>query len=371
MNKRQVLANLNQLAYDLEEKGFYKEAESITNYMIKIAKQGSLWSRLGPDFKQKFNEIIEESIVDFNFDSYVGEKYPNIKPGVHKAINLVKLTEKFRAIAPEEIKHIQFTYDYEMDQKTSGNWVRDYSAITINFDDVQHINKVKHVLKHELFHAVDNILAIDTKVEFRKRRRIDKEFSVQPRNFKSTEFKTLDEKSLSEEDKKATILKIEKFLLDKIPALSLQPEKLRDEALKQYNIMLNRAKSIHGDFDLYTSTLKELRAFRAQLEDLFSTEYLIEIYQNHYKNKPNGKNIFLKQFYDLIQNMVNVKDVGQDYKKSELFNHIRSILPDYWRKFDESFEKQMMHNLDEQYVRQIAKYLSNTFLEIKEILKDE
>lgn len=65
MNKRQVLANLNQLAYDLEEKGFYKEAESITNYMIKIA-EGFVGHPIGaPDKSLELAET-EEKLQDWN-----------------------------------------------------------------------------------------------------------------------------------------------------------------------------------------------------------------------------------------------------------------------------------------------------------------
>ena len=55
MNKRQVLASLNKIANELDDKKYYQEANSITNLMIKIASLPD-WLNM-PDFSAQIRNL--------------------------------------------------------------------------------------------------------------------------------------------------------------------------------------------------------------------------------------------------------------------------------------------------------------------------
>jgi hypothetical protein len=106
----------------------------------------------------------------------------------------------------------------------------------------------------------------------------------------------------------------------------------------------------------------ELRAFRSEVDNLFSLENLKTVYHQIYENLENGKDLYLKSFYELIQSIVSVSDVSENYQNSFYFNllHVADVLG-----FDSRFNLQVIKNLDPGYVRQIAKHLSNLYVEMK------
>lgn len=61
MNKRQIIASLNNIANSLDNSGLYKEATSITNLMVKLAE----------DFDMSANSIAEPVIEPKTKDSTV------------------------------------------------------------------------------------------------------------------------------------------------------------------------------------------------------------------------------------------------------------------------------------------------------------
>jgi hypothetical protein len=73
----------------------------------------------------------------------------------------------------------------------------------------------------------------------------------------------------------------------------------------------------------------------------------------------------LKGFYDLIQIVANVDDVSERIDNSFYYNlqHISGN-----GNFDWKFNQQVIKNLDPQYVRQIAKYLTNLYIDVKKYL---
>jgi len=318
----------------------------------KTAKQGSLWTRVNPDFKQQFDDILKQSIVNRNFTKEQAESYPGfIKQGVHKIIDFNLLQEKFQNIVPGVLKHITFHYDPDLN--STGQW--DGSSFTMNAKYMQNIRMVNNVMKHELFHGID---AIILKVNTPKRG----EFYALPGNFQSSEFKGPNEEKITREQEDLAKQKIKDFLLSKKPALAINEERLEREIEKYYRGAKFAAESIKGDFDLYYGTNKELRGFRAQIEDLFSNEVLMDIYEKYYKNLPNGKKVILKELSGLIQQIVNVQDTGNDYKQSNLFNYLNNETFGNWDKFLKQFDLMLIRNVNPQYIRQIAKYLSEFYI---------
>ena len=170
---------------------------------------------------------------------------------------------------------------------------------------------------------------------------------------------------ITPEQEKLAKQKIREYIDKTYPGISADEERID----KFYRGAISAAESIKGDFDLYYGTNKELRGIRAQIEDLFSNESIINIYEKYYKNLPNGKQIILKELYDLIQQIVNVKDTGDDYKQSNLFNYLNNETFGSWDTFLKQFELMVIRNINQQYVRQIAKYLSEFYIEMKEYFK--
>lgn len=322
----------------------------------KIAKQGSLWSRVNPEFKKQFDEILRESIVEQNFTKEEAEKYKGfIEEGVHKVIDFNLLQEKFREIVPNVLKGVYFKYNPDL--KSTGAW--DGSGFSMNYKYIQNIPMVKNVMKHELFHGIDNKTISNSK------RARGVEFYSVPGNFQSSEFKGPNEEKITPEQEKLAKQKIREYIEKTYPGIMADEEQID----KFYRGAISAAESIKGDFDLYYGTNKEQRGIRAQVEDLFSNESIINIYEKHYKDIPNGKQIILEELYDLIQKIVNIKDTGDDYKQSNLFNYLNNETFRDWGGFLKQFELMVIRNINQQYVRQIAKYLSEFYIEMKEYFK--
>jgi hypothetical protein len=296
----------------------------------KIAKQGSLWSRISPTFEQDVNNALKKSYVDGKVD-------------------LTLFQENFRKIPNNSLSDYSFEHLPPEDM---------YGAGGIHFDEGRRIglnnrNPVgEALLLHEIIHAIET-----QTIPFRK-----EEAYTHP-GFPAAAFSGKWEpnqeplmrvKKREEEEK----YYIEELSKDK----NLTPEEVRakakqliDSQMKQFE---SAAKSMPKDADYYDYSPSELRAQRGELNYHFSVSNLTRIYEGFYSSLEKGKEYFLKELYDLIQTISNIKDVNKVpniLQASELFKHLQ-------------FDRNLFTNINEQYIRQVAKMLSDSFIEMKKKL---
>jgi len=296
----------------------------------KIAKQGSLWSRISPTFEQDVNNALKKSYVDGKVD-------------------LTLFQENFRKIPNNSLSDYSFEHLPPEDM---------YGAGGIHFSEDRRIglnnrNLVgEALLLHEIIHAIET-----QTIPFRK-----EEAYTHP-GFPAAAFSGKWEpnqeplmrvKKREEEEK----YYIEELSKDK----NLTPEEVRakakqliDSQMKQFE---SAAKSMPKDADYYDYSPSELRAQRGELNYHFSVSNLTRIYEGFYSSLEKGKEFFIKELYDLIQTISNIKDVNKVpniLQASELFKHLQ-------------FDRNLFTNINEQYIRQVAKMLSDSFIEMKKKL---
>jgi hypothetical protein len=235
----------------------------------------------------------------------------------------------------------------------------DYRSKSIIFDEktIQQLSWIKSSLKHEITHAIEFLIP-----------NREKELFSNPEEHHSSLFKDYlpnqEPLVLKEMLKKLEDEFYNQIVLQDVEITVVEArKKAKLMAQKTLKELEKRSKSIQGKFDLYMGNPSELRAFRAEVDNFFSVENLINTFEAYYGYRENGKEIFLEQLYNLIQMIVNVKDVGENYKQSELYQNLNSIVQD--NSFDSRFNLQVINNLDPQYIRQIAKYLSNLYSTVK------
>jgi hypothetical protein len=296
----------------------------------KFAKQGSLWSRISPTFEQDVNNALKKSYVDGKVD-------------------LTLFQEHFSKIPNNSLSDYSFEHLPPEDM---------YGAGGIHFDEGRRIglnnrNPVgEALLLHEIIHAIET-----QTIPFRK-----EEAYTHP-GFPAAAFSGKWEpnqeplmrvKKREEEEK----YYIEELSKDK----NLTPEEVRakakqliDSQMKQFE---SAAKSMPKDADYYDYSPSELRAQRGELNYHFSVSNLTRIYEGFYSSLEKGKEYFLKELYDLIQTISNIKDVNKlpnILQANGLFKHLQ-------------FDRNLLSNINEQYIRQVAKMLSDSFIEMKKKL---
>lgn len=67
MNKRQIIASLNNLANSLDISGLYSEANTITKVMIKLAQEEKMKTKYSDD---ELNEAMSEQGIQKAFETY-------------------------------------------------------------------------------------------------------------------------------------------------------------------------------------------------------------------------------------------------------------------------------------------------------------
>ena len=101
MNKRQIIASLNNIANTLDNSGLYKEANSITNIMKRLAAFESVdFSDLEDRFKQEDAEPLPEQINKLIKDKNLFE----LESGYSVQYVLSKMVEYFGAQDKEDWK---------------------------------------------------------------------------------------------------------------------------------------------------------------------------------------------------------------------------------------------------------------------------
>jgi hypothetical protein len=67
MNKRQIIASLNNIANSLDNSGLFKEANTITKVMIKLAQEDKMKTKYSDD---ELNEAMTEQGIQTAFEAY-------------------------------------------------------------------------------------------------------------------------------------------------------------------------------------------------------------------------------------------------------------------------------------------------------------
>jgi hypothetical protein len=329
----------------------------------KVAKQGSLWSNVNSTFEQDLDQAINASIVSRNFTSKDVDKYPDyIREGSFQVVDFDLFEENFKNIPNNKLSDYKFIYRDFSNESVIGGAYCDYMSKSVIFDEktIQQLSWVKSALKHEITHAIEFLIP-----------NREKELFSNPEEHHSNLFKDYlpNQKPLA---LKEMLKKLEDEFYEQIALQDVEITVV--EARKKAKLMAEntlrelqkRSKSIHGKFDLYMANPSELRAFRAEVDNFFSSNNLINTFKAFYVYRENGKEIFLKQLYDLIQMIVNIKDVGENYKQSELYQNLNNVVQD--SSFDSRFNLQVINNLNPQYIGQIAKYLTNIYATVKEYI---
>ena len=296
----------------------------------KLAKQGSLWSRISPTFEQDVYDAIKKSYVDGKVDLTV------FQDNFSKIPNNSLRDYSFESLPPEEM----------------------YGAGGIHFSGQRRIGLTnlrpidEALLLHEIIHAIE-----EQTIPSRK-----EEAYTHP-GFPAAAF------SGKWEPNQEPLMRVKKREQEEqysIEELSkdknLTPEQIRtkakqltDSKMKQFE---SASKSMPKDDDYYDFIPSELRAQRGELNYYFSIPNLTRIYEGSYSKIENGKEFFIKELYDLIQTISNIKDVNKVpniLQASELFKHLQ-------------FDRNLFKNINEQYLRQVAKMLSDSFIEMKKKL---
>jgi hypothetical protein len=296
----------------------------------KLAKQGSLWSRISPTFEQDVYDAIKKSYVDGKVDLTV------FQDNFSKIPNNSLRDYSFESLPPEEM----------------------YGAGGIHFSGQRRIGLTnlrpidEALLLHEIIHAIE-----EQTIPSRK-----EEAYTHP-GFPAAAF------SGKWEPNQEPLMRVKKREQEEqysIEELSkdknLTPEQIRtkakqltDSKMKQFE---SASKSMPKDADYYDFSPSELRAQRGELNYYFSIPNLTRIYEGSYSKIENGKEFFIKELYDLIQTISNIKDVNKVpniLQASELFKNLQ-------------FDRNLFKNINEQYLRQVAKMLSDSFIEMKKKL---
>ena len=296
----------------------------------KLAKQGSLWSRISPTFEQDVYDAIKKSYVDGKVDLTV------FQDNFSKIPNNSLRDYSFESLPPEEM----------------------YGAGGIHFSGQRRIGLTnlrpidEALLLHEIIHAIE-----EQTIPSRK-----EEAYTHP-GFPAAAF------SGKWEPNQEPLMRVKKREQEEqysIEELSkdknLTPEQIRtkakqltDSKMKQFE---SASKSMPKDADYYDFSPSELRAQRGELNYYFSIPNLTRIYEGSYSKIENGKEFFIKELYDLIQTISNIKDVNKVpniLQASELIKYLQ-------------FDRNLFKNINEQYLRQVAKMLSDSFIEMKKKL---
>ena len=304
------------------------------------AKQGSLWSIISPTFERDVAEAINLSTLS----------------GV---IDLDLFQKNFRNIPNNNLSDYEFRYvpKSELGEGSGAHCDRVKKEILIDENAMNNLSWVKSTIKHEIIHAIEGTIPA-----------LKSELYSQPGESSSKLFKNYIENQTPlgrKELEDSLYFENLRKLLGEDGDMAEIRKKAKELSQRTIRELERRSKSISGDLDLYMANPSELRAFRSEVDNLFSIDNLKTVYHQIYENLENGKELFLSGFYELIQRIASVDDLSESYQNSFYYNllYVADV-----SNFDQRFNLQVINNLDPQYVRQIAKYLANLYASVKDYI---
>ena len=304
------------------------------------AKQGSLWSLISPTFEKDVAEAINLSTLS----------------GV---IDLDLFQKNFKNIPNNNLSDYEFRYvpKSELGEGSGAHCDRVKKEILIDENAMNNLSWVKSTIKHEIIHAIEGTIPA-----------LKSELYSQPGESSSKLFKNYIENQTPlgrKELEDSLYFENLRKLLGEDGDMAEIRKKAKELSQRTIRELERRSKSISGDLDLYMANPSELRAFRSEVDNLFSIDNLKTVYHQIYENLDNGKELFLSGFYELIQRIVSLDDLSESYQNSFYYNllYVADV-----SNFDQRFNLQVINNLDPQYVRQIAKYLANLYASVKDYI---
>ena len=304
------------------------------------AKQGSLWSIISPTFEKDVAEAINLSTLS----------------GV---IDLDLFQKNFKNIPNNNLSDYEFRYvpKSELGEGSGAHCDRVKKEILIDENAMNNLSWVKSTIKHEIIHAIEGTIPA-----------LKSELYSQPGESSSKLFKNYIENQTPlgrKELEDSLYFENLRKLLGEDGDMAEIRKKAKELSQRTIRELERRSKSISGDLDLYMANPSELRAFRSEVDNLFSIDNLKTVYHQIYENLENGKELFLSGFYELIQRIVSLDDLSESYQNSFYYNllYVADV-----SNFDQRFNLQVINNLDPQYVRQIAKYLANLYASVKDYI---
>ena len=304
------------------------------------AKQGSLWSIISPTFEKDVAEAINLSTLS----------------GV---IDLDLFQKNFRNIPNNNLSDYEFRYvpKSELGEGSGAHCDRVKKEILIDENAMNNLSWVKSTIKHEIIHAIEGTIPA-----------LKSELYSQPGESSSKLFKNYIENQTPlgrKELEDSLYFENLRKLLGEDGDMAEIRKKAKELSQRTIRELERRSKSISGDLDLYMANPSELRAFRSEVDNLFSIDNLKTVYHQIYENLENGKELYLNGFYELIQRIASVDDLSESYQNSFYYNllYVADV-----SNFDQRFNLQVINNLDPQYVRQIAKYLANLYASVKDYI---
>jgi hypothetical protein len=316
------------------------------------AKQGSVWQRISPTFERDVEDAIKSATVikDFSLDDqeFSGGR---LKAGKNYTIDLDKFMTSFSLIPNNPLADYKFLYNpYEK----SAYCDRYNKQIVIGTSYMQKVGWLRSTIKHEIIHAIEETISHLADRE-------GGEYYSQPDEALSSLFRKYEDNQTPLGRKEIEDQIYQKYLSATGGDVE-NSKKMTRRTLKELD---RRSSLISGDVDMYMANPSELRAFRSEIDNVFSIDNLKTVYHSIYENLENGKELYLKGFYELIQSIVSVSDVSENYMNSFYSNLLYVANVD---GFDWRFNTQVIKNLDPQYVRQIAKYLANLYASVKDYI---
>ncbi len=127
MNKRQIIASLNEIANELDHNNLYKEAQLITNTMIKISNQWATMPRLS-DFDYDCIKFRDEMLEKISEKDFIGatEMYLQAITGGDIDVNHIEalwahFTYKYPQLRKIEQQHEKYENNFYKQQTQKQN----------------------------------------------------------------------------------------------------------------------------------------------------------------------------------------------------------------------------------------------------------
>ena len=388
----------------------------------KTAKQGSVWSRIGPDAEAQFDELIKQATKK---NIITGKQYVDINlfDALFRKSNFKNLILRFilsKSLPNDGQFEVSLFNDIEK-LAVFENFIPEFLTNNIKINphmfDMKSYHAQISLLKHEFAHAITSHTIDFKRIEdyiqpgvYRK-----KSFSETPLmqlkdNLKSNwekispYFNEVDQNMVLLLNEKSTSLNLQKMnnawnvfkfkvrkkeikvprqimkIINKIDNFHITTDyssfadafednfASKKEQQRRINIYRQRAKTLDEDHtDLYLANPEETRAHMVEFQHLFSLPLLKEYY-NHLLtyNNLTEETYSKQQYLEDIKKMFNIlMQTNSEYFRSNPSHYYSPFIYASFFGLGETFHKFKDKSNDEKLKEQLAKHLNNVYQQLK------
>jgi hypothetical protein len=164
MNKRQIIASLSNISNQLDNNSLYKEANTLTSVMMKLAQEETNTFNIRSNQDENYPEMIMQHLFEDKLWPMIPRQFEREDHPIHKFSGSDKIRWVLKQMR-DLLRKVQFDEEY-VEPKQLRNIVNVYQEFLEEFKNSEFSFLISNGIKHKIVSEVSAIINAENIIQF-------------------------------------------------------------------------------------------------------------------------------------------------------------------------------------------------------------